>query len=521
MLRGSYADNADHAHVARLSLSEGSAPDHVEIGDMQFLFTAHFKKSGADLILTGDDGHRLVLVDYFNLAKRPDLTSHGATLSADLVTWLAGPDAPGQYAQAGAPAGAVVIGRVEIVSVNATVQHANGVVDNLKNGDLLLKGDVVMTGDGEGCTLSLIDGTALNMGSNGRMVLAELTYDSQSTSNSALINLVKGSFVFVAGQVAHTGDMRVTTPVATMGIRGTTVGTYLDADVNGNVYQLTATLLSDPGGSSGAYDLTDPVTGAVLQRVRSTATQVTLSHGANNQLSVQEETKSPAIVQHELAVAQILFPIFLANPNNAQLNQTTPQAPNNSLTPPQLLPQPPQETDPNSAVHFNLLLIGGDAPVTQGATATNSLVITTTTETNVLQSVINATLTFADANIGRTNAAAVLFTVGGLNNAGNGTITFSDGNHANDVVVQIVNGLPASSTVNLSGMADGPITATLLVTDPSGSTFHATATAQLDQDLEEHPTVAFALANIGKANAGTVQFTVNGLEPDDSGDNHV
>ena len=160
-----------------------------------------------------------------------------------------------------------------------------------------------MTGDGEGCTLSLIDGTALNMGSNGRMVLAELTYNSQSTSNSALINLVKGSFVFVAGQVAHTGDMRVSTPVATMGIRGTTVGTYLDADVNGNVYQLTATLLSDPGGSSGAYDLTDPVTGAVLQRVRSTATQVTLSHGANNQLSVQEETKSPAILQHELAVA--------------------------------------------------------------------------------------------------------------------------------------------------------------------------------------------------------------------------
>jgi hypothetical protein len=182
----------------------------------------------------------------------------------------------------------------------------------------------------------------------------------------------------------------------------------------------------------------DPVTGAVLQRVRSTATQVTLSHGANNQLSVQEETKSPAILQHELAVAQILFPIFLANPNNAQLNQTNPQAPNNSLTPPQLLPQPPQETDPNSAVHFNLLLIGGDAPVTQGATATNSLVLTPTPETNVLQSVINATLTFADANIGRTNAAAVLFTVGGLNNAGNGTITFSDGNHANDVVVQIV-----------------------------------------------------------------------------------
>ena len=33
MLRGSYVENGDHAYVARLSLSEGPAPDHVEIDD--------------------------------------------------------------------------------------------------------------------------------------------------------------------------------------------------------------------------------------------------------------------------------------------------------------------------------------------------------------------------------------------------------------------------------------------------------------------------------------------------------
>ena len=106
-MRGLYVENDDNARVVRMSLSDGPALERVEIGDTHFLFTAHFKKSGPDLILTGDDGHRLVLLDYFNLAKRPDLTSHGATMSADLVTRLAGPDAPGQYAQAGAPAGAV------------------------------------------------------------------------------------------------------------------------------------------------------------------------------------------------------------------------------------------------------------------------------------------------------------------------------------------------------------------------------------------------------------------------------
>ena len=91
---------------------------------------------------------------------------------------------------------------------------------------------------------------------------------------------MKGTFTFVAGQVAHTGDMRVATPIATMGIRGTTVGAYLDADVAGNVYQLTATLLEDPGGGSGRYEVLDPVTGAVLYTVRSTASQVAFTPSA-------------------------------------------------------------------------------------------------------------------------------------------------------------------------------------------------------------------------------------------------
>ncbi len=82
-----------HAQVVHLPASGGLSANHIEIDDARFLFTAHFKKSGPDLILTGDDGRKLVVVDYFNTATPPDLTSHGATLSGDLVAHLAGPDA--------------------------------------------------------------------------------------------------------------------------------------------------------------------------------------------------------------------------------------------------------------------------------------------------------------------------------------------------------------------------------------------------------------------------------------------
>ena len=170
-------DVGDHTSVIRLPPPGLPTPDHIEIDDSKFLFTAHFKRSGPDLVLTGDDGHKLVIANYFDLAKLPDLTSHGAVMSADLVTRLAGPDAPGQYAQAGAPAGAVVIGKVERVGGSATVQHANGVVEQLNVGDAVLKADIVITNDDSSCTLSLIDGSTFSMGASARLVLGELLYD--------------------------------------------------------------------------------------------------------------------------------------------------------------------------------------------------------------------------------------------------------------------------------------------------------------------------------------------------------
>jgi hypothetical protein len=54
------------------------------------------------------------------------------------------------------------------------------------------------------------------------MILNEFVYDPNGNSNSTLFSLTKGTFTFIAGKVAKTGDMKVDTPVATMGIRGTT-----------------------------------------------------------------------------------------------------------------------------------------------------------------------------------------------------------------------------------------------------------------------------------------------------------
>jgi hypothetical protein len=63
----------------------------VTIPDAHLLFTAEFKRKRSDLVLTGDDGHKILVPDYFRHDKQPDLVSpEGALLSASLVELLSG-----------------------------------------------------------------------------------------------------------------------------------------------------------------------------------------------------------------------------------------------------------------------------------------------------------------------------------------------------------------------------------------------------------------------------------------------
>jgi hypothetical protein len=125
------------------------------------------------------------------------------------------------------------IGKVVTTSGSVTIEHASAVivqanlpaasgVGQTKLGDLVYKADVVQTGDDGKVGITFTDGTAFNLSSNARMVLNEFVYDPNGKSNSTLFSLSKGTFTFIAGKVAKTGDMKIDTPVATMGIRGTT-----------------------------------------------------------------------------------------------------------------------------------------------------------------------------------------------------------------------------------------------------------------------------------------------------------
>ena len=136
------------------------------------------------------------------------------------------PAGPAVQAPASEPIGKVVTatGAVTIEHADAMVVQANvaGQAGQTKVGDLVYRGDVVQTGADGRVGINFADGTSFNISSNARMALNEFVYDPNGKSNSTMFNLTKGTFTFVAGKIAKTGDMKIDTPVATMGVRGTT-----------------------------------------------------------------------------------------------------------------------------------------------------------------------------------------------------------------------------------------------------------------------------------------------------------
>jgi len=272
------AHTRGQVHVDSIS---GHAPlGAIVVDDAQLLFTGAFKRSGLDLVLSKDD-RELVLHDYFRGEKRAPLASpDGAHLTGDIVNALTGYT---QFAQAG---GAVeppkVIGHVSKLVGSATVVR-NGVAVVLNQGDNVYKGDVVQSGASSTLGITFIDGTVFGLGPNAKMVLNEMLYDPNGSNNSSLLSLVQGTISFVAGATAKHGDMKVDTPVATMGIRGTAVLVEIDFDVQGTggVPPAKFQVLVEPDGSTGSYILFDKTTLNPIATVDQAGTQ-TIVNGAGS-----------------------------------------------------------------------------------------------------------------------------------------------------------------------------------------------------------------------------------------------
>ena len=264
----SIAKIGNHTSESDEQIIFASGSDTLIIEPASLLFDAEFTRDGRDLILQNADAPDIRVVDYFHASPLADLQApDGATLRGDLVDILAGPVAPGQYAQAGAVTGSMPIGQVEALDGLASVQRSDGITEPLRQTTKIFQNDVVQTDADSKLSITFVDGTVFTLTADSRMVINELIYSPDAQDNGATFNLIQGGFVFIAGKVASTGGMDVNTPAATMGIRGTTV--LADIQSEDGVSTAEITLTRDPDGGVGEVALFD-LDGALITTITST-----------------------------------------------------------------------------------------------------------------------------------------------------------------------------------------------------------------------------------------------------------
>ena len=138
-----------------------------------------------------------------------------------------------------------------------------------------------------------------------------MVYDPNWTANSSLSNLVQGNITFLAGQVAKTGDMKVETPVATMGIRGTLV--IVEIAANNGPTKILSVLAPTTGrvGEVVALDKNDH--SIVLARTVSADNALVLTPGPNLQVLVTQvpvtaaEQQAAQVVTQQVVAIQAAF----------------------------------------------------------------------------------------------------------------------------------------------------------------------------------------------------------------------
>ncbi|MDW3206788.1 MAG: FecR family protein [Alphaproteobacteria bacterium] len=153
-----------------------------------------------------------------------------------------------QIVQASGESGGDPIGFVMTSTGTVTVERADGTVEQLSAGDPVFEDDILTTGDDSTVGIRFQDESRFSLGEDGRMELDTFVYDAVAGTGTSLIDVAEGSFAFVSGMIAKTGDdaMSVQTPVATIGVRGTTVAGDVGPDG-----QTEVTLLPDTDGTLG------------------------------------------------------------------------------------------------------------------------------------------------------------------------------------------------------------------------------------------------------------------------------
>ena len=185
--------------------------------DGSVLLRGDYSVSDKDLIISTDSDTVLVKDYFINL---PTLVSpQGASLTPKLVSSLSAYQSNEFLAFQDPKA----IGEITVTDGPIVITRVGQKIE-LQQGDFIYLNDFVDVGQNT-VGITFKDDTALSLEPGAKMVVDEFYYDPEANQGGMNADVIGGSFSFVSGNIAKVGNdaMTVSTPVLTIGVRGTQV----------------------------------------------------------------------------------------------------------------------------------------------------------------------------------------------------------------------------------------------------------------------------------------------------------
>jgi hypothetical protein len=229
------------------------------------------------------------------------------------------------------------VGAVAIVRAPASLERP-GSATPLKVGDDVFPNDTFVTGAGGEIGIVFDDETALILGGNASITVDEFVYQARSRSNKGALSIGRGTLAFFANRLAKTGEAKIHTAVAILGIRGTSG--IVDVPETANVSQQVK-LYPDPNRTTGRI-LVSGRDGRWLGTLTVPTSGLTIAGDAARP-TVRPLTISPQQAALDRALLERVF-AMLQGVGRQLLDQRLQRIPElqERLGPPPQPPQPPQ-----------------------------------------------------------------------------------------------------------------------------------------------------------------------------------
>ncbi len=197
------------------------------------------------------------------------------------------------------------VGQVATLQGSATVTRGNpATAVRLQISDPIFRNDTLATGPGSSLGVTFDDETTFSLSANTRIVVSEFIYEEGGSTNAAAFKVVVGTAAFVASLVAKTGDMKITTPSASLGIRGTTG--VVDVPEGGGAGEPRIKLYPDADGHVGQIEVFNRQ-GGRLGTLTQAASAFAIRPGQGGSLRAEPFQIPPQEAARDRGVLQRLF----------------------------------------------------------------------------------------------------------------------------------------------------------------------------------------------------------------------